>query len=390
MAADPSLTAPPPHTGESPPARSDFAMRPEPPARPETAVHPVPSMRSDPSMRPETSTGPDTLTPRETAMRPAPAMRPDPSAGPEPASVISYAELLVQDLPEFPSLEALRALTDQELPSTDDIPMPEPMVQGWPLRYTVSALAWWYRRHRPGTCVAGDLLVYTEGRPKADGRVRAESRAPDVLVAFDVGERDRDSYVVWREGKAPDFVLEIVTKSTWHQDVGQKMDWYGELGVGEYFLYDPTGGWLEPRLQGHVLEAGRYRRLDEGRLGNGERGVCSAVLGLCAWLRDGELRWSDPETGWEFEDYDEAQAGREAAESRVQDAEDRVQDAESRVHVAESRADREATARTAAEDRAQVAEDRADREAAARIAAEQEVARLRAQLQRPQSNSGAR
>ena len=45
--------------------------------------------------------------------------------------------------------------------------------------------------------------------------------------------------------------------------------------------------------------------------------MCSAVLGLCAWLRDGKLRWCDPETGRELGDYDEVQAGREAAEEEI-------------------------------------------------------------------------
>ena len=232
---------------------------------------------------------------------------------------VSFAGLFVQDLPKLPSLAALRALTDHELPSTDGLPMPESMVQGPPLRYTVSALDWVFKARRPGTCVAGDLLVYSEGRPDADGRVRPETIAPDVLVAFGVGERLRDSYVMWQEDKAPDFVLEIASDSTWRRDRDEKPGRYARLGVGEYFLYDPEGGRLEPRLQGHVLRGGRYRRLRAERLGNGEWGVCSPVLGLCAWLRGTrqELRWYDPVTGRDLEDYDEVQSSRDAAEAEI-------------------------------------------------------------------------
>ncbi len=132
------------------------------------------------------------------AADPSLAIHPPPARPPEPASAkthrpVSFAECLVQELPKLPSLAALRALTDRELPSTDGIPMPESMVQGPHLRYTVEALGWWFATRRPGTCVAGDLLVYEEGVVEADGGVRARSIAPDVLAAFGVGERLRDS-----------------------------------------------------------------------------------------------------------------------------------------------------------------------------------------------------
>ena len=193
-------------------------------------------------------------------------------AGNDPLQPVSFAALFVQDLPKLPSLAALRALTDHELPSTDGLPMPESTVQGPPLRYTVSALDWVFKARRPGTCVAGDLFVYSEGRPDADGRVRPETVAPDVLVAFGVGERLRDSYVMWQEDKPPDFVMEIASESTWKRDRDEKPARYASLGVGEYFLYDPVGRRLEPRLQGYALHGGRYRRLREERLGERRAG----------------------------------------------------------------------------------------------------------------------
>lgn len=269
---------------------------------------------------------------------PVPRAGDEKPAGTDTLRPVSFAALFVQDLPKLPSLAALRALTDHELPSTDGLPMPESTVQGPPLRYTVSALDWVFKARRPGTCVAGDLFVYSEGRPDAEGRVRPETVAPDVLVAFGVGERLRDSYVMWQEDKPPDFVMEIASESTWKRDRDEKPARYASLGVGEYFLYDPVGGRLEPRLQGYALHGGRYRRLREERLGNGERGVCSPVLGLCAWLRGPrqELRWYDPVTGRNLEDYDEAKAGRDAAEERTVVAEDRARAAEDRARAAEA------------------------------------------------------
>ena len=85
------------------------------------------------------------------------------------------------------------------------------------------------------------------------------------------------------------------------------------------------GGRLEPRLQGHVLREGRYRALRAERLPNGERGLRSETLGLWAYLQGPEqaLRWHDPVTGKDPEDYEELYAAREAAEEEL--AELRVQ-----------------------------------------------------------------
>ena len=144
----------------------------------------------------------------------------------------------------------------------------------------------------------------------------------------------------------------------------------------EYFLYDPVGGRLEPRLQGHVLREGRYRPLRPERLANGERGLRSETLGLWAYLQGPEqaLRWHDPETGKDLEDYDEVHDSREAAEARA------AEEAAAR-EAAEARAAEAAAAREAAEARTAEA-------AAAREAAEEELAELRARVRRLQRKPG--
>lgn len=50
--------------------------------------------------------------------------------------------------------------------------------------------------------------------------------APDVFVIFGAAKRDRPSYRLWEEGKAPDFVLEITSKSTLSKDQGAKKGIY--------------------------------------------------------------------------------------------------------------------------------------------------------------------
>ena len=268
--------------------------------------------------------------------------------------------LRMQDLPRVTRAELL-ALTDRDLPSINDLPPPDLMEQEEVLIYTVSALKRVLGRH-PGTYVAGYTLLYDTIRPDEPGRVPPPWLEPDVLVAFGVGSHRRRSYAIWQEGKPPEFVMEIASVSTWRRDRDEKPAIYESLAVREYFLYDPVGGRLEPRLQGHVLRDGRYRPLRPERLANGERGLRSETLGLWAYLQGPEqaLRWHDPVTGKDLEDYAEVHDAREAAEARAAE---------------------EATAREAAEVRVVEA-------AAARKAAEEELAELRAQVRRPRRESG--
>ena len=268
--------------------------------------------------------------------------------------------LRMQDLPRVTRAELL-ALTDRDLPSINDLPPPDLMEQDEVLFYTLLALKRALGRH-PGTYVAGYTLLYDTMRPDEPGRAPPPWIEPDVLVAFGVGSHRRRSYAIWQEGKPPEFVMEIASVSTWRRDRDEKPANYESLGVREYFLYDPVGGRLEPRLQGHVLREGRYRRLGLERLGNGERGLRSETLGLWAYLEGPEqaLRWHDPATGRDLEDHDEVHEAREAAETRAAEA--------------EARAAKTAAAREAAETRVK--------------AAEEELAGLRAQVRRLRGESG--
>ena len=102
---------------------------------------------------------------------------------------------------------------------------------------------------QPSVYVWGNLLLYyEEGNPR-------KQVSPDVLVALRVPkEPKRDTYLVWKEGKAPDFVVEITSKSTKREDKEKKFAIYRDiLKVSEYFLFDPTEDYLDPPLQGFRL-----------------------------------------------------------------------------------------------------------------------------------------
>ena len=139
--------------------------------------------------------------------------------------------------------------------------------------------------------VSGDLLVYyEEGNPRV-------SVAPDVFVAFGVEDRMRMSYKVWEEGKAPDFVLEVASKSTWREDLGPKREVYARLGVKEYWMYDPTGEYLSPVLQGLRLAGGAYVRQLAVSSPDGALTLRSETLGLELRAQGAEMRFHDPATG---------------------------------------------------------------------------------------------
>jgi len=100
--------------------------------------------------------------------------------------------------------------------------------------------------------ISGNLLVYYE-----QGN-RYKSVAPDCFVVRAIDPHLRTTYKIWEEGKAPEVVFEVTSKSTQNDDLGKKMRLYAQLGVQEYYLYDPTADYLQPSLRGFELSGGGY------------------------------------------------------------------------------------------------------------------------------------
>src|SRR5215475_4655569 len=235
--------------------------------------------------------------------------------------------------------------TTVDYPDTDGLPMAESDFQRKPLTYAVEALDIYFQ-DRPNVYVSGNLfLYYREGDPRA-------VVAPDVFVVFGAEKRDRSSYKLWEEPKAPDFVLEITSKSTRSEDQESKPQIYTQLGVREYVQYDPTGDYLKPPLQGLRLVAGTYEPLPVTERPEGRLVLYSAVLELELHLEDGQLHFYAAETGQKLLTH------REAEQARLQAEQARLQAEQARLQ----------------------AEERASREAALRRDAEARIAELEAQL----------
>ena len=189
----------------------------------------------------------------------------------------------------------------------------------------------------------------------------------------------RDYYLVWKEGKGPDFVAEITSKTTKREDEKKKLILYRDvLRVPEYFLFDPRAEYLDPPLQGFRLEAGEYVPIAavDGRLP-------SAVLGLHL-ERDGQnLRLYDPATAQRLPTRLEA---REAAMQRALDERQRAEAATQRAlderQRAEAATQRALDERQRAEAAAQRALDERQRAEAATQSALDERQRAEAATQR--------
>lgn len=244
-----------------------------------------------------------------------------------------------------------------EYPESDGLPMPDSPEQFDSLAYSVASLKLYYRE-RDDVFVGGDMLLYYE-QAAAPGQT-GKSVAPDTFVAFGVprkGRGERPSYLLWEERKVPAFVLEVASRSTYRVDQGSKRRLYERLGVQEYWLYDPVGDYLEPRLQGFRLAAGRYAPIV---VSEGEEGVLvgrSEALALEVRLYPGDrFRYHDPVTGQDLLSLDEtegarqaAEAARENVETRLEKAEDRLQEAEIHLQQAQDRLEEEQATRQALE-----------------------------------------
>jgi len=229
-----------------------------------------------------------------------------------------------------------------EYPESDGKPMAESGVHLDVIMHVVQAL----RDHfaaDPRVYVAGNLLLYLEKGTR-------KSVAPDVFVVQGVAHHNRDKYLLWEEGKAPCFVLEATSKSTRDEDQTDKKLLYAQLGIEEYFLFDPKGEYLRPRFQGLRLRGGDYQPIPVSLDGS----LTSRQLGV-VFVPDGvSLRMRDAKTGAPLLGYADWKA---------------------RAHAAEERAKAEA-------ERAEAAEMDAARERAAREAAEAQVRALTEELER--------
>ena len=166
---------------------------------------------------------------------------------------------------------------------------------------------------RPDVYVTGNIMFYyVEGNPR-------KSISPDVMVCFGVEKKLRRTYKLWAEGRAPSVVIEISSRATWDEDLKKKLSLYAQMGVAEYYVFDPEYDYLKEPLLAYRLVNGEYIKL---KVVNGS--IYSPILDLELVDTGETLRLRDPCAGeWLLSAAEEhearmlEQAAREAAEAEV-------------------------------------------------------------------------
>jgi Uma2 family endonuclease len=237
----------------------------------------------------------------------------------------------------------------------DEIAMPEGDRHSKAKARALDALRGYFSRQQRRVYLAQELPTYYPAEPRF---------APDLLAVLEVEDVDRDKWVVSAEGKGLDWVLEVHVGGDRKKDAERNVARYARVGIPEYFLYDrarnrlvayrlasPDARVYTPIIPNH----GRYE---------------SAVLGLEVQVEADRLRfYAGTALLLESEEliarvqamYDDVQR-RADDESRLREEAERLRDEESR--------------------RREEAERLRDEESRRREEAEQEVARLRAELER--------
>jgi Uma2 family endonuclease len=138
----------------------------------------------------------------------------------------------------------------------------------------------------PDVYIASNLILYyEEGQPR-------KRRDPDVLFAKNVGKHMRRSFRVWEEKTLPSVLFEVASRKTWRIDVGVKRELYAQIGIKEYFIFDPEQRYIDPMLQG-------FRSVDGESVPiapNPDDSLLSEEMGLILLVDEASLRFLDAKT----------------------------------------------------------------------------------------------
>ena len=182
------------------------------------------------------------------------------------------------------------------------------------------------------------------------------SKQPDIMVIKGTNSEERLRFNLWEEEAVPAVVFEITSGQTWLEDLVNKSALYMQLGIQEYFIFDPYGEFLKDHVQGLRLatQNGHHEYVPipvtaDGILKSEELGINLVAKEHLLRLIDVEteemIPWADELKGYVVPAREgEAADGYSSEvvqqlETRLQEAEVRTRQAEERARQAEERAE---------------------------------------------------
>jgi Uma2 family endonuclease len=161
--------------------------------------------------------------------------------------------------------------------------------------------------------------------------------SPDVMAVLDVDTHPRSSWIVSKEGKGLDLAMEVIVLGHRAKDVARNVEYYAELGIAEYFVFDrpklklsafrlkPESRVYEPVVAQHGKYVSKVLDLD----------IVVERNRLCFYTADAALPGAD-ELITKLEGFvDELEARLAAAERRAEEEARRAEEEARRSRLAE-------------------------------------------------------
>ncbi|NMF60295.1 Uma2 family endonuclease [Pseudanabaena yagii] len=209
-------------------------------------------------------------------------------------------------------------------PSSDGEPLAETQQHVLAILMTLALLRL-YLQDQQAVVFADQFLYYIEGNPRA--RV-----APDVMVVFDIEKRLYANYKIWEGKQTPAIIFEVTSAGTKEVDWNFKKTLYEQLGVTEYWLFDPYGEWVAEKLQGFRLnEDDIYKPISDN---------CSQVLQLRLQAEEYLIGFYRLDNGEKLLTPEELYIAAQEANQRAEAANQRLEAASKRALQEKARADR--------------------------------------------------
>lgn len=193
--------------------------------------------------------------------------------------------------------------------TNEETEMGETTIHNRLLRYLTDCLELFFAE-RERIFVAANLnLYYDSNNPR-------KWYAPDVMVAFDVENRERSSYQLSDERVVPQVIIEVASEQTYDNDLGKKYAEYARLGVEEYYLIDPERAFLPTPLMAYQRTNGELLPITIK-----DRRIISPRLGLEVVDTGEDFRLFNPATGKFLSSAQELAREKAELEARVAELE---------------------------------------------------------------------